>query len=113
MVDWSKKVLSNDHSSDAEIGGMNLSIDMVVVVAGVILAILYRNRDKVTGAVRLPSWIWKGIGIFLILMLLRNVPDVVKFFTSEADQWWIIIYDNAVKWAAGLRHFFKIMTGGG
>lgn len=88
-----------------------MGLDLIIICAGILLAILYRNRDQVTGAVRLPGWLWKGIGIFLLIMLLRHLKDVVKFTSNEADQWWPIIYHNAVKLAEILRNFIKSLIG--
>jgi hypothetical protein len=79
----------------------------VLITIGIILAILYRYRDTDTGALRLPSWIWKAISVFGIYMLLRNFQDVYAITSHEADQWWPLFKELIKQRAEDLRLLFK------
>ena len=79
----------------------------LLVTIGIILAVLYRYRDKDSGALRLPSWIWKAISLFGIFMLLRHFPDAYEITTHEADQWWPLLKELAKQRADDLRLLFK------
>ncbi|MGC5327010.1 hypothetical protein [Brevibacillus sp. SYSU BS000544] len=87
--------------------------DYFLLILGVVLMVLYRNRDVQTGSMRLPPWAWKAICAFLIFMALRNIKDVISFFTIESDQWFPIIKSTAHDLSEQLRHLFKVMKEGG
>jgi hypothetical protein len=85
--------------------------DYVILIAGIILVVIYRNRDMQTGAVRLPPWAWKLMGAFLLFTFLRHLQEVIHFTISESDKWWPLIKATAHDFSEQLRHLFQVMRG--
>lgn len=93
---------------------MELSnMEIAVIIGGIVLGILYRNRDVQTGAVRLPAWVWNVIGVFLLIMVIRHSKDVIAFVFHEADIWWPKILSTAKDLSASLGKLFDAMKEGG
>ncbi|WP_088834397.1 hypothetical protein [Paenibacillus tyrfis] len=79
--------------------------DIVIIVVAVLLVWLYRNRDKATGEMKFPKWLWNAAGIFILYIIIRNFWEVFDFTTNEADAWWPIVKKNAHNMMEGLRNF--------
>jgi hypothetical protein len=93
-------------------GGSTVPTEMVVVIGlGVGVAWIYRNRDPETGRIHIPNGLWKGVGIFIGLMVVRHFPDVFSMVAYESDAWWPIVKKHALKMATGLRQLVQSMMG--
>ncbi|MEK3868053.1 MULTISPECIES: hypothetical protein [Paenibacillus] len=80
----------------------------LVLIIGIVFWGLYKYGDKF----KVPSLLWKAIGVFLLIMLVRNISDVYDLVVVQADQWWPIVKENANDLANGLLGFFKHMKAG-
>lgn len=87
--------------------------DYVIMAIGIVVVVLYRNRDRQSGNLRLPAWGWNLVGIFLFYMFLRNANETLKFVNSESDQWWPIIKETAHELSEQLRKLFNLFKEGG
>lgn len=74
-------------------------MNMLVVVIGLGLLLLHRYRDRFV----MPKWVWTGIGLFLLFMLLRNSSEVYSIVSEQSDAWWPVVEDIATKLSDGLR----------
>lgn len=82
---------------------------LIVVIICIVLWISHKRGE---GGFKIPSWLFKGIGIFLIFVLLQNIKDVYVFLTTESSSWWPLVQENAAKFSASLREFIRTLTGG-
>lgn len=78
---------------------------LIIVLVGLI-AWMYKSRNA-EGKIQFPSWLTKAIGLFLIIVLVRNLKDVLTFVFHEADAWWPLVKQNAHQLAEGLRHLIE------
>lgn len=83
-------------------------MNLTVVIIGIVLWIMYKK-----GSGSLPSWLFKAIGIFLLIMLVRNMSAAYQFIFDESDNWWPLIKENAANFSKGLRELLQTMTDGG
>ncbi|WP_338709266.1 hypothetical protein [Paenibacillus amylolyticus] len=92
---------------------------MVIVVIAIVLWISHKKTGNVgvNGAAgsgfKLPDWLFKGIGIFLLIMLILNVSEVWIFVKSESNNWWPLVKESGHNFSKQLREFFGYMSEGG
>lgn len=70
---------------------------------------MYRSSGSNGEKKSMPSWLWKAIGVFLIIMLVRNLTDAYHFVFKESDSWWPIVKENAQNISKGLRDLLDTM----
>lgn len=83
-------------------------MNLTVVIIGIVLWIMYKK-----GSGALPSWLFKAIGIFLLIMLVRNMSAAFHFVFDESDNWWPLVKENAAHFSKGLRDLLQAMMNGG
>ncbi|ASA20276.1 hypothetical protein [Paenibacillus donghaensis] len=83
-------------------------MNLTVVVIALMLWIVYKK-----GSNGLPSWLVKTIGVFLIIMLIRNLGEVYQFVFVESDAWWPLVKENGARFSENLRSLLRKMMEGG
>jgi hypothetical protein len=86
--------------------------NVLMVALLVFLGWLWRNHNRQTGQVTLPGWLWKVVGAFLLLMLIRHASEAYSFVSGESDNWWPLVKKNAASLLAGFRHLIGRMSQG-
>ncbi|MBA9086504.1 hypothetical protein FHR92_002982 [Fontibacillus solani] len=86
-------------------------MNLTVVIIGLVLLFLYK-RGSGESSVKMPSWIFTAVGIFLLIMLLRNLTDAYQLIFHESDAWWPLIKENARNLSEGLRELLRKMMKG-
>lgn len=84
-----------------------------IVLVGFFLFVgwLWRHRNKETGDVSIPPWLWRVIGAFLAVMLVRHLSEALSFVSTETDNWFPLVMKSASKIMADFRHFFIRISG--
>lgn len=78
-------------------------MNMLVVLVGIGLLVLHRFRGQFV----VPRWIFTAIGIFLIVMLVRNLHDASSFVMLQADEWYPFVKSAVSDLLTGILDFFK------
>lgn len=79
---------------------MNLT---TIIVIGIAVWVFHHY----SGRWRIPTWVWKALLVFLVVMIIRNATSAWDLFKHQADEWWPIIQDNANHFLDGFRNFVK------
>lgn len=79
------------------------------MIIGIVLFILYRKGPDTKA---IPPWLIKAIGVFLVIMFLRNLTDAYQFVFKESDSWWPLVKENASNLSEGLRELLQKMMKG-
>lgn len=89
---------------------------IVVVIIGIVLWLSHSKTGTAPGSAgggfKIPSWLFKGIGIFLIVMLISNISDLISVVRTEGNSWWPIIKENGQNISKWLRELVGNVTGG-
>jgi len=84
----------------------------LALVVAIIAIVLWVSHNKTSTSSIIPSWLFKGIGIFLLIMFLYNLTDAINFLKTESVSWWPIIRQGGTNFSEYLRDVIKTATGG-
>ncbi|WP_342477432.1 hypothetical protein NYE24_30755 [Paenibacillus sp. FSL H7-0350] len=82
-------------------------MNLTVVIIAILLWVFYKK-----GSNGLPAWLVKALGVFLVIMLLRNLNEAYHFVFDESDAWWPLVKENAARLNQQLRDLFQTMMKG-
>lgn len=87
-----------------------VNLGLVVVIIGIVLWLSHSRSAATSGntgsGFKIPTWLFKGIGIFLLVMLVLNASDFIAVIKTESRNWWPIVKENAQNMSTWLREFF-------
>ncbi|GGG06338.1 hypothetical protein GCM10010912_58660 [Paenibacillus albidus] len=82
-------------------------MNLTVVIIAILLWVFYKK-----GSNGLPTWLVKALGVFLVIMLLRNLNEAYHFIFDESDAWWPLVKENAARFNQQLRDLIQTMMKG-
>ena len=77
------------------------------MIIGLLLWFFYKR-----GSQGIPPWAFKAIGIFLLIMLLRNLNAAYHMVFEESDAWWPLVKENTARLSEAMRSLIETMMKG-
>ena len=99
-------------------------MNTMVLGIGITFWLLYRygggqnqsrgmNPQGSTPFERVIVWIWRIAGVFLAMMVIRNLKEVYDFFAQQGDQWFPVVKESVDRMLTNLLQLIKKMMKGG
>lgn len=120
MVDWRVQILQNTAQ------WRWIIMNSVVLIIGLTFWFFYRygggqntnngrtlNQQGNSTFEQVISWVWKISGVFLFIMVIRNLKEVYDFFVEQGDQWFPVIKESVDRMLTSLLQLIKKMLKGG
>lgn len=81
----------------------------IVLIIGICFWLLYKFGGE---RKEIHPWIWKGVGLFLLFVVIQNLSEFYQFIIKESDAWWPLIKENAHRLADGIRNLITVIMKG-